>query len=72
MNKIKRNLDETDESYRRRIWFISEIKPKTSLEYEEAIRLSNIWVNVLFLKCVYPLETMNRIKIILANTSYNK
>ena len=44
MNQIKRNLDETNESYNRRVWFINEIKPKTNKEYNEAIRLSEIWV----------------------------
>jgi len=68
--KIIKNLDETEESYNRRVWFISEIKPKTQNEYEEAIRLSNIWINMIILKCIYPIDVMNRIKIILKNTIY--
>jgi len=71
MNQIKRNLDETNESYNRRVWFINEIKPKTNKEYNEAIRLSEIWVNTILLGCIYPTTVMNKIKTILDKSSLN-
>ncbi len=61
MNRIKRNEDEVDESYKRRIWFIKHVKTK------DAELLSNIWVNSLLLGCVYPLKIMNEIKKLLKN-----
>lgn len=67
---VKRNEDETNESYNRRVWFISEVKPKTQKEYEEAIKLSNIWVNTILLECIYPVTTMNKIKKILDKSSF--
>lgn len=69
---IKRNVDEVNESYRRRIWFVKIYNPKTKKELEEAIRLSNIWINALLLHCVYPMYIMNDIKKILKNSKYNK
>lgn len=69
-NKISRNIDETDESFMRRKWFINEMKPKTKHELNEAIRLSNIWVNTVILGCVYPILVMNKIKKILEKSSF--
>ena len=67
---IKRNLDETNESFNRRVWFINEIKPKTPKELVEVTKLSNIWVNTILLNCIYPVSTMNIIKKILNKSSY--
>ena len=68
MNKygpIKRNIDEIDEKYNKRIWFIKKMNPKSKKDFENSVRLSNIWVNSLYLHCIYPLKTMNTIKNIL-------
>ena len=67
---IKRNIDETNESYNRRTWFIKEMKPKTPKEKSESINLSNIWVNTLLLGCIYPVTVMNKIKKILDKSSF--
>lgn len=69
---IKRNLYETDESYKRRKWFINQAKPKNEKELKEYIVLANAWVNTLFLGCIYPTFAMNRIKSILVKSNYNK
>ena len=70
MNKISRNRDEVDESYERRKWFINEIKPKTKEQYNEAIILSNVWINMLLLGCIYPKNIIDKIKIILKNSKF--
>lgn len=67
---IKRNIDEINDSYNRRKWFIKEMKPKTQKEIENAINLSNIWVNTILLGCIYPPKTMNEIKLILDKSSF--
>jgi len=66
---IQKNLDELDENYNKRIWFIKEIDPKTKKDTENAIRLSNIWINIISLKCIYPLQVMHTIHDILKNTN---
>ncbi len=68
--EVKRNIDETNESYFRRKWFIKEMKPKTQKEKEDAVKLSNIWVNTILLGCVYPTTVMNQIKKILDKSSF--
>ena len=67
---IKRNEDEVNESYNRRVWFVKEFKPKNKSELEEAIKLSNIWVNTLLLGCIYLITAMNKIKKILEKSSF--
>lgn len=69
---IKRNLYETDESFKRRKWFISQAKPKNKKELEEYIVFANAWVNTLFLDCIYPTFAMNKIKSILIKSNLNK
>lgn len=69
-NNIRRNLNETEESYNRRVWFINEMKPKTNKDFYEAIKLSNIWVNTILLGCIYPATVMTKIKNILDKSSY--
>ncbi len=69
--KVKRNQDEVDESYKRRKWFIGEITPKTKKEYEEAIKLSNIWINMKYLGCRYPTEAEKKVENILKGSSMN-
>jgi len=67
---IDRNIDEIDESYKRRKWFVEQINPKTEKERIESIKLSNMWVNTLFLGCVYFSADMNKIKKILINSNF--
>jgi ribosomal protein S6 len=53
LHKLKFNIDETIENYYKRWWFISNISPKNISEFNEAVRLSNIWINMIVLKCKY-------------------
>ena len=69
---IKRNVNEVNESYNRRVWFIKQMNPKTSNEKLEAIQLSQIWVNTILLHCIYPIDAMTKIKKVLGASKYNK
>lgn len=62
---IRKNINETDESYEKREWFIKQNKPKNEKELEKFLILSNVWVNILYLNCIYPIEIMKRIQTIL-------
>jgi hypothetical protein len=68
--RIDRLIDELDESYIRRKWFIEQIAPKTEEESREAVRLSERWVYMLFLGCIYPKIVVDKIRNILRNTKY--
>lgn len=71
--KIPRNLDETNESYEKRKWFIGTYAPKTPKEFDKAVQLSNIWVNMLYLKCRYPDKTEKEIaNVIKKSANFNK
>lgn len=52
---VKRTKYEPDESYRRRVWFVKKFI-KNGGKDVEGIRLSNIWVNMILLKCRYSDE----------------
>ena len=46
---------ETDSHYQKRKWFAKEYLKYNKKETEiEAERLSNIWINMMTLKCRYP------------------
>lgn len=73
---LEKNIDEIIQNYCKRWWFISNLKPKTKNEYDDLIRLSNIWINMITLKCKYvesiekkilnivkSFETSNNLKI---------
>lgn len=53
--KPRRKDWETDESYNRRVWFVTNyLKNIGNGKGQNAIRLANIWVNMLLLHCRYP------------------
>jgi hypothetical protein len=58
---IERDRYESIERFNERGWFIVSISPKTDEELDEAIRLSRIWANIKFNKCVYNKFLMNKI-----------
>ena len=71
---IPRNLYETNNSYMRRVWFVNQYSPKTNHELIKAITLSNIWINMLILKCKYDKKIeLEIIKIFtnIKNKTYN-
>lgn len=69
MNKysIKKRDSETNEMFIRRKFFIEKYKPKNKADFEEALILSYIWINIVYLKCVYKSTDMIKIKNILSN-----
>ena len=69
--KIERNQDETNASFERRKWFIGQLKPKSQQTYDEAVRLSEIWVNWKYLGCQYPEKVMKEVREVL-DESVNK
>ena len=50
---IKKDNFESIEKLNERGWFVAQIAPQTKAEYDEAVRLSRIWVNIKFDKCKY-------------------
>jgi len=61
---LKRDKFEPIERFNERGWFVASICPRTS-ELEEAIRLSRIWINIKFNKCVYNDSVMEKINKII-------
>lgn len=57
------------ERFNERGMFVASLSPKTKSEMDEAIRLSRIWVNVKFDKCVYDQILMGKIN---KNLSFNR
>ena len=64
---------ETDESYNRRVWFVNRFKNKNGNggnvvgDVKEAVRLANIWVNMLLLHCRYPEKLEKMIYAVVKN-----
>lgn len=48
----RRMVYEPDASYKRRVWFVKKYGGGGGVS--EAVRLSNIWVNMILLHCRYP------------------
>lgn len=44
--KIDRDLGETYDNYIKRGYFVSSQKPQSEEEYNEAIKMSRIWINI--------------------------
>ena len=51
---------ESDEIFLKKGWFIIS-QPDILTNYDEIIRLSKIWVNIKFKKCVYHKHIMNKL-----------
>ena len=65
--KIKKNENESEEKYNIRNIFISLLKPKTLKELDTCIMYSNIWINMIYLKCKYPKNIEKEIDNIIKN-----
>lgn len=59
--EIKKNFLETDYNYSLRKLFINYYNPKNKKELNNAIMYSNIWCNIIFLKCKYNNDIENNI-----------
>lgn len=59
--EIKKNFLETDYNYSLRKLFINYYNPKNKKELNNAIMYSNIWCNIIFLKCKYNKDIENNI-----------
>lgn len=57
----RRDEFEHNNHFYKRIEFIKAMKPKTQKEYNEVIRLSKIYQNMITLKCRYPPELEKKI-----------
>lgn len=62
---LERDNHESLEKFYERGWFITHMNPQTKDDYNEAIRLSRIWINIKFDKCIYHNEMMSIINNII-------
>ena len=52
---MQHNQYETNESFQKRKWFVSNyLKYNPKSKESEAVRLSNIWINMITIGCRYP------------------
>lgn len=51
---VKKDDFEPIEKFNERGWFIANKMPKTKEEYNEAVRLSRIWINMKYNDAIYP------------------
>jgi len=58
---IEKNSSESDDSFNKRGWFIVSQKPITEKEYNDAILMSYIMINIETYKCTYDLKIMEKL-----------
>lgn len=58
---LYKNISESDEIFLKRGWFVIS-QPDIKKNYEEIIRLSKVWENIKFKKCVYNKNLMDKIE----------
>lgn len=68
---LEKNENEPLEKLNQRGWFIATQQPKTDEEYQELIKLSNIWMNNKYYKCEYDITLMNKVKSLEEKLYYN-
>jgi hypothetical protein len=56
---LSRDRYELLEKFNERGWFVAYMEPRTAEEFREAVRLSRIWSNIKFGKCVYDDKVTN-------------
>lgn len=64
---IERDMYESTEKFNERGYFISNMLPETKSDYDEAVRLSRIWVNMKFNNCKYDQKLCDKINKIVEN-----
>jgi hypothetical protein len=52
---------ESIEKFNERGWFVANLCPKSEEGYNEAIRLSRIWINIQFHGCIYDENLMKKL-----------
>ena len=65
--EIIKDIDESYENYIKRGNFIVSQKPKTNEDYNCAIVMSRIWINIMMNKSEYSIEINNIIKTMESN-----
>ena len=58
---IENNMKEPEMFFYKRCWFIIKNNPTNLKEYEELIKLSNLWINSEYLGCEYPEDIKNKL-----------
>lgn len=65
---IIKKPNETNESFVKRQWFISQFKG----DYNLGVKLSNMWINMINIRCTYPQKYNKMIFDIIKNSNkYN-
>ena len=57
---IDKQENETNNSFRNRIWFLVNQKPVDDKEFKKAVKLSKLFINKKLLKCEYN-EKINKL-----------
>lgn len=60
--KLEKDSYESEECFAARGWFVVNQKPKTREEYNEAVKLSRIYVGVKFFNRVYSNSLMKKVE----------
>ena len=58
---LYKNISESDEIFLKKGWFIIS-QPDIKKNYEEILRLSKVWENIKFKKCIYNKSIMEKIE----------
>ena len=58
---IQQDKFESKEHFNQRKWFITSQVPETKEEFNEAEKLSRLWMNNKKFKCTYSIDSMNKI-----------
>ena len=61
---LKKDRYEPIEKFNERGWFITKCHPSNDKEYESAITLSRIWINIKYNGCEYNKAIMDKINLI--------
>lgn len=65
--KVDQDLDESDDNYIERGYFITSQNPKNDEEYNNALLYSRIYINVYYKKCIYEDKIMRTLEKMLKN-----
>lgn len=59
---VEQDKYESNDMFNERGWVVASLAPKTPEEYEQAIRLSRIWINIKFHGAKYNEQVNNKLK----------
>ena len=63
---LNKKNSESDDIFLKKGWFIIS-QPDIHSNYNEIVRMSKIWENIKYRKCIYNSHIMNKIKIMEKN-----